>query len=407
MNSVKRRSVRQRVWVTGVGCLSALGRGIEETKACLLSGSDPSRKPTLFSVEGCQGQRVAELADPELSEVLSRKPESGRWHRVTRMLWGALAEAAEAAPKFRPEAAIFGTTSGGMSYGEAFYRALQAGESSRRYRRMVREYPPQQAAQTVLLEKGWLLPVRIISNACASGSNAVGVAWEMVASGRCQRVVCGGYDALSQLVFCGFDALKALSPDRCRPFDAARSGLVLGEGAAVLFLESEEALERSGGEALAEVCGYGSFTDNHHLTQPEPGGSGPRAAMRAALARAGVEGGEVDYVNAHGTATVLNDASEGRALAEVVPGAWISSTKGLSGHTLGAAGALEAVFSVLALREGFFPRTVNLREADGAWPLRLVPEGGVPGSVCGPRCVVSNSFGFGGSNASLVLRRAG
>jgi 3-oxoacyl-[acyl-carrier-protein] synthase II len=405
LNLTEQTRARQRVWVTAVGCLSALGRGIEETKACLLKGEDPSRSPTLFSVEGCQGQRAAELADPEVSEVLTSKPESARWHRVTRMLWSALKEAALGAQDFRPEAAIFGTTSGGMSYGEAFYRALQGGESSRKYRRMVREYPPQQAAQTVLLEKGWPLPVRIISNACASGTNAVGVAWQMVALGRCQRVVCGGYDALSQLVFCGFDALKALSPDRCRPFDAERSGLILGEGAAVLFLESEAALAESGREPLAEMCGYGSLTDNHHLTQPEPGGSGPRAAMRAALASAGLVAEEVDYVNAHGTATALNDASEGRALAEVVSGAWISSTKGLSGHTLGAAGALEAVFSVLALQEGFYPRNVNLRVPDAAWPLRLVPEEGLPSSTAPPRVVVSNSFGFGGSNASLVLRR--
>ncbi len=399
------RRARQRVWVTSMGCISALGKGLVETSASLRHGADPAKSPSLFSIEGCQGRRVAELADVEVSAVLQAKPESARWHRVTRMLWAAVEEALGENPEFQPEVAIFGTTSGGMSYGEAFYRLLMAGENARQGRRAVREYPPQQAAHQVLLDRGWPIPAQIISNACASGSNAIGLAWELLASGRQNRAICGGYDALSQLVFCGFDALKAISPDRCRPFDRERSGLILGEGAAVLLLENDTALEASGARPLGEICGYGSYTDNHHLTQPEPSGSGPREAMLAALRAAGFPAEAVDYVNAHGTATPLNDASEGRAIAEVLPEAWVSSTKGLSGHTLGAAGALEAVFCLLALREGFFPRNVNLREADPEWALRLVPESGLPADIRGPRTALSNSFGFGGANASLIFQQ--
>ena len=389
--------------MTGMGCVSALGEGLGATLRALRKGEDPSREPTFFSIEGCLGRRAAELSDPEVRSVLARYPEAQRWHRVTRMLMCAMDEALEGAEGFSPQRAIFGTTSGGMSCGESFFRAVKGGGDAKEHRREAREYPPQQAANQVLRSKGWSVSPVIVSNACASGSNAIGLAWELVSSGRAARVVCGGYDALAQLVFCGFDALKALSPDRCRPFDAGRSGLVLGEGAAVFFLESAASAEEGGRVPLAEVCGYGSVTDNHHLTQPEPGGSGPRGAMRAALGVCGVEADAIDYVNAHGTGTRLNDASEGCALAEVLPRAWVSSTKGMSGHALGAAGAIEAAFCILAMREGFYPGSVNLECADPEWPLRLVPPEGIQDS--GPGVVLSNSFGFGGSNASLIFRR--
>ena len=157
----------------------------------------------------------------------------------------------------------------------------------------------------------------MIANACASGTNAIGHAFECIRSGRYERVLTGGYDALSELVFVGFDSLQAATPEKCRPFDGARSGLVLGEGAAVLALENLDAAEARGAEILAEITGYGISTDNHHLTQPHPSGIGPRQAMERALQSAGSAPEAIDYINAHGTATPFNDATEGEAIAEL------------------------------------------------------------------------------------------
>jgi 3-oxoacyl-(acyl-carrier-protein) synthase len=199
-----------------------------------------------------------------------------------------------------------------------------------------------------------------------------------------------GFDALSEFVFAGFDSLRALTEEKCRPFDSARSGLALGEGAACFLVEDfSEA-------SLAIIPGWGLANDNHHLTQPNPDGSGPRLSMRRALADAGWE--TVDYINAHGTGTPFNDASEAAAIREVCPQVPVSSTKGMTGHALGAAGAIEAAFCVLAMEGGFLPPNTNLRESDSG--LDIVAN------VARPACVrraMSNSFGFGGSNASVLL----
>src|SRR5947207_4428520 len=244
-------------------------------------------------------------------------------------------------------------------------------------------------------------PCQIIANACASGTNAIGHGFNCVRSGRYQRVLTGGYDALSELVFVGFDSLQAATPERCRPFDRERSGLVLGEGAAILALENFESAEERGATILAEIIGYGISTDNFHLTQPDPSGIGPRQAMEAALQSAGIEASEIDYVNAHGTATRFNDASEGRAIAELFNGVPVSSTKGMMGHSLGAAGAIEAVISLLAIQNQLLPPNINFRQGDAGLDLNIVGNSARAGSV---RTVLSNSFGFGGTNASIILR---
>jgi 3-oxoacyl-[acyl-carrier-protein] synthase II len=217
-------------------------------------------------------------------------------------------------------------------------------------------------------------------------------------------VLCGGYDAISELVFVGFDSLQASTQDKVRHFDAGRSGLVLGEGAAVLALEEFESAKRRGAPILAEVTGYGVATDNFHLTQPNPSGVGPRMAMERALADARLDAGAIDYINAHGTATAFNDATEGLAIAQVFgERVAVSSTKSMMGHSLGAAGAIEAVFSVLALREQFLPPNINYTTPDPAWRLNVVANQAREAVV---RRVMSNSFGFGGTNASIIVEAA-
>src|SRR4029079_6331708 len=223
-----------------------------------------------------------------------------------------------------------------------------------------------------------------------------------IRSGRYESVLTGGYDALCELVFVGFDSLQAATPDKCRPFDAERTGMVLGEGAAVLALEDLEHAERRGATILAEIIGYGISTDNHHLTQPNPSGIGPRAAMEQALRSAAISSAEVDYINAHGTATRFNDSAEAKAIQELFPAEVpVSSTKSMMGHSLGAAGAIEAVFCLLAMRNNFVPPNINFRKVDDGTSLNIVANESRSQKV---RIALSNSFGFGGTNASIVLR---
>ena len=245
-------------------------------------------------------------------------------------------------------------------------------------------------------------PCQVIANACASGTNAIGHAFECVRSGRYERVLTGGYDALSELVFVGFDSLQASTPEKCRPFDRHRTGMVLGEGAAILALENLDAARARGAPILAEITGYGMSTDNFHLTQPDPSGIGPRRAMERALQSAQISADSVDYINAHGTATPFNDAAEGKAIAELFGRVPISSTKSMMGHSLGAAGAVEAIICLLALQHQFVPPNINFRAPDQLADLNIVANEARRTAL---RTVLSNSFGFGGTNASIMMQK--
>jgi 3-oxoacyl-[acyl-carrier-protein] synthase II len=297
---------------------------------------------------------------------------------------------------------IVGTTCGGMSYGEIYYRGLLASKSRRDSARLVGNYTPQKPIQDALGANGLRIPTQILTNACSSGSNAIGHAFELVRRGLHECVVCGGYEPLCELVFVGFDSLQVATADKIRPFDKNRTGLVLGEGAAFLILESEACAAKRGAAALAEMVGYGVATDTYHLTQPDPSGVGPRLSMERALESAELEVGAVDYVNAHGTATIFNDATEGAAISELCGPVPVSSTKSMMGHALGAAGAIEGAFCVLALREQFLPPNLNFSEPDPSWKFQIV---GNRSRTARLRHVLSNSIGFGGTNATLILKQ--
>ncbi len=383
-----------------MGVVSPLGRGLAATDAALREGRDCVSVVTAFDTSKCRSKTAGQVTS--LPEPASKR--EARLHRASHMMIHAVREMLAGDPAFKPDAMIIGTTSGGMSFGEEFYRAQVSGKRLRNRAALVANYPPQKAPMDAMEAVGFRVPLQIIANACASGTNAIGHAFHLVHAGLKRRVLCGGYDAISEMVYVGFDSLQASTTEKVRPFDKARTGLVLGEGAALLALEDlESALER-GAPILAEITGYGISTDNHHLTQPHPSGIGPEMAMRRALDDAGLTPDEVDYINAHGTATQFNDASEGAAIAKIfgarVP---VSSTKAMMGHSLGAAGAIEAVFGVLAIRGGFLPPNINLNERDPAWDLDIVANTARDARV---ECVVSNSFGFGGTNASIVIEAA-
>jgi 3-oxoacyl-[acyl-carrier-protein] synthase II len=383
--------------------VSPLGRGLEQTLCSLQAARDCIKPVTAFSVEQCRCKTAGQVPDETLRDVHARGRRVQRLHRASHMMIAALGEALEHDRDFKPDLTVIGTTSGGMSYGENYYRSLQRRDTARHTPGWLANYPPQKPVIDAQEALGISAPCQVIANACASGSNAIGHAFNCIQSGRYQRVLTGGYDAISELVFVGFDSLQASTPEKCRPFDRGRTGMVLGEGAAVLLLENLEAAQARGANILAEIIGYGISTDNHHLTQPDPSGIGARRAMEGALQSAGIQAQEVDYINAHGTATPFNDAAEGKAISELFGRVPVSSTKGMMGHSLGAAGAIEAVICLLALEHQFLPANINFRSGDEKIDLNIVANETRPTPL---RTVLSNSFGFGGINASILLRKS-
>ena len=395
MNSAKQDP--RRVAVVAAGIVSPLGFGLTETLQSLRQARDCVTPVTAFPVDKTRCKTAAQIDDERLLNKAQRRRDR-RLHRASHMVIAALAELLEAAPEFPPEIAIVGTTSGGMSFGENFYRSLGNGNGCSAA--LIANYPPQKQIVDAMEKFGINVPAEVIANACASGTNAIGHAFNAIRAGRYQRILAGGYDALSELVFVGFDSLQAATPEKCRPFDCNRSGMVLGEGAALFALEELESACSRGTEILGEIIGYGISTDNHHLTQPNPDGSGPRRAMEQALAQPRLAPDQIGYINAHGTATILNDSAEGKAIMELFGNVPVSSTKSMMGHSLGAAGAIEAAVTLLALQHQFLPPNINFRESDLS--LNVVANEAREAQF---DCAVSNSFGFGGTNATIVFRK--
>lgn len=330
--------------------------------------------------------------------------------RGTRLAYIAAREAlstAGIAKKSMP--VIIGTSAAAMPIGEEYYKQACAGVASRRAQlQRVESYQAQRQMIDLMRALAIDGPLRIVSNACASGANAIGQAYHLVRSGHADYVLAGGYDALCQLVFAGFDALQALSPSGIpRPFDAARDGLALGEGAGFVLVESASSAKARRAGIFAEILGYGAATDIHHLTQPNPLGDAALLTMQAACRMANLAPAQIDYINSHGTGTPLNDIAEGNAIqrwAEADVGKIkVSSTKSAIGHLLGGAGAVESVICLMALAGQWLPASLNVREADPVCTFDLVQA---PREATVQR-VLTNSFGFGGANATLIFGQEG
>jgi len=398
-----------RVVVTGAGIVTAFGTGWKINAEGFRAGHTAIRPVTLFDVTRQRSKVAAEIDLPEgLPPTRLSHRETLRLNRASRLLLLAAHEAWSQSG-WTPQGSlpiVLGTTSGEMCLGQEYLRqALQLPYCLERQAARVAHYLVQQQGATLSNALGIEANLTTISNACASGANAIGHAWEMVRGGRAENVLTGGYDALCHLTFAGFDSLQVLSPSPCRPFEARRDGLSLGEGAAVLALESLDRAQGRGAEILGEIIGYGASTDNHHLTQPHPEGQAALAAMKAACASASLAPEQIDYVNAHGTATPQNDASEAAAInawagarAATLP---VSSTKAGVGHLLGAAGAVEAAACLMALRGQWLPPQPSLNAADPACRFPIVRQP----TDAKINTALSNSFGFGGANATLIFRR--
>lgn len=410
LSPASRTASAARVVVTGMGMITALGMGCDRQATGFRTGRQAFRPVSLFDVAR---QRATTAAEVDLPATLPRTHltprQEARLDRAARLLLIATAEAWQGsgwASDGQPLPVVLGTTSAGMGLGEAFYRQAVTGKprAAGQARRVV-YYQAQRQVLDLFEAFDFEGPTTVIANACASGANAVGRGFELVRSGRARRVLAGGYDALSQLVFAGFDTLQALSRTRCRPFAAERDGLALGEGAAVFCLENRDDAIRRGAEIFGEIVGYGFGTDLHHLTQPHPRGEAALACMTEACRQAGVGPADIGYLNAHGTGTPLNDAAEAAAIL-----AWagadaarvsVSSTKASIGHLLGAAGAVEVGVCLLALRGQWLPPQLETGPVDPVCQFPLVTQA----REAALELALTNSFGFGGANASLVLRR--
>ncbi|HUR82384.1 MAG TPA: beta-ketoacyl-[acyl-carrier-protein] synthase family protein [Thermoanaerobaculia bacterium] len=387
-----------RIAVTGAGIVCSIGRNKSEVWESIVESRAGIGKLTRFPGETFPTDLAAETS--------AELPRAKRLSRTDLLAVLAAKEAIEQAGDIPLARAVVstGTSTGGLLEGEDYYfRRLVRGRRRAPASRVLQQPtsgPSDAVAQTFHLGGG------VISNAtaCASAGAAIGMAMDYLRSHHADVAIAGGSDALCRLTYSGFNVLQAVDPEPCSPFGATRKGITLGEGAGYLVLERWDDAVARGATILAELAGYGASCDAHHPTAPAEDGRGAEAAMRRALAEGQTEPASVDYVNAHGTGTTLNDAAETRALmaafGTAVPA---SSSKSYFGHTLGASGAVEAVVTVLALQHQIAPPTLRLRENAPECPLDYIPHTPRPMKMSN---VLSNTFGFGGSNVSLLFRRA-
>jgi len=409
---------KKRVVVTGIGVISPVGLTVSEMWKALISGKsgidyishfDPAPFDTKFAAE-------AKGFDP--MTYFSRK-EAHRMDRFTQMAAAASLQAVEAAglkidDSNAEETGVFigNSVCGLLEVSEQFKILSEAGPgriSPILAPTMTGDAPPVQIS-LLLGAKG---PNYSLSSACSSSSDAIGHAYEVIQHEEAKVVIAGGTEApVIPICVAAFNAARALSTNNdspqnaCRPFDAERDGFVLGEGAAIMILEDLDYALARGAPILAEIIGYSATSDAFHITQPSPNGLGATKALSLAMKRAGIGPADVDYINAHGTATQLNDKAETHAIKNVfgehayrIP---TSATKSMIGHLLGAAGAIEAVISILVINHGVIPPTINLNHPDPDCDLDYVPHKARRAEV---NTVVSNSFGFGGHNSVLIFRR--
>ncbi|MDP2480895.1 MAG: beta-ketoacyl-ACP synthase II [Candidatus Palauibacterales bacterium] len=410
----------RRVVITGTGLITAVGNDVRSTWESLLAGRSGAAPITLFDASRHDVRFACEVKDFDPSEYLDRKEVK----RTDRFLQFALATAQQAvaeadiADVLRDESpdrtgVIVGSGIGGLAtLEEQHIRMLERGPD-RVSPFFIPMFIADMAAGLISMRYGVRGPNYCTVSACASSAHAVGLAFRSIRTGEADVMIAGGTEAtITPLCVAGFSSMKALSTRNeapevaSRPFDAGRDGFVLGEGSGMVIMESLEHARARGATILAELKGFGQSADAYHMTAPAPGGAGAQVAMRHALTDAGLEPGDIDYINAHGTSTPANDATEtvaikqvfGERAYEIVVG----STKSMTGHSLGAAGAVETVISTLVCREGLIPPTINFGEADPECDLDYGHRGVTERPV---RAALSNSFGFGGHNVALAIGR--
>lgn len=400
----------QRVFVTGIGILSGIGMDLNEFSMALQEARNGIGPITAFDAQtlpsrlGCELHHFNPLAHFD-SRTLCRMDRCSQLAVVAARQATAMASIGRSTFDPARVGVSLGTTLGGMISATHYYERLAA--TGHHYVTRLNDYPLYSAGARIMGDFGFTGPNWAFSTACSSGNLAIGYAADLIRHGRLDMVLAGGTDTMAKITVAGFNALKNVSREAIRPFDKSRSGVILGEGAAILCLESESSLQKRGVEPLAELLGYGMSTDAYHMTAPDTTGRGPALAMSRALSHAGVRPDQVGYINAHGTGTKHNDEMETRAIkkifgdaAKTIP---VSSTKSMHGHALGASGAIEAAAIIAAMREGFVPPTINYETPDPRCDLDYVPNVARQHRF---DVALSNNFGFGGNNCAIVLKRA-
>jgi 3-oxoacyl-[acyl-carrier-protein] synthase II len=410
---------QRRVVVTGLGLVSPLGTGVEKNWQAVLEGRSGIRKITRFATDGFASRIAGEVPDFKAEDFIDAK-EIKKMDLFIQYALGAAAMAVEdSGLKIEGEFAeevgvIIGVGLCGLDTIEVTHKALLDGGPRKISPFFIPKVISNLAAGHIAIRYGAKGVNWTPTSACASGTHAIGEAFHLIRRGMQDAVIAGGAESvITPLGVGGFSSMKALStrndePERAsRPFDKERDGFVVGEGSGVLILEEREQALKRGAKIYAEVIGYAANGDAYHMTAPSPEGEGAARCMRLALKDAGIAPSDIDYINAHGTSTEYNDANETTAIKTVfgeqaakLP---VSSTKSMTGHLLGAAGAVEGVYSVLALRDGVLPPTINYENPDPACDLDYVPNKARKAAI---EVALSNSFGFGGTNACAIFRRA-
>jgi len=408
----------RRVVITGLGAVTPLGNDVPTTWSNVIAGRSGAGPITQFEASAYKTRFACEVKDFDIAPLVGKK-EARRMDRFAQFAVSSAKQAIDdSGLSVTPESSwrmgvYIGTGIGGIGTLEEETRQLIAKGPDRVSPFMVPMMLPDTAAAQVAIQFGLRGPNMAVVTACASGNNAIGEAVECIRRDAADVMLTGGAEAaIIPISIAGFANMTAISsrndaPQRAsRPFDKERDGFVVGEGAAVLVLEELEHARARGAKIYGEVIGYGSTADAHHITAPEETGAGAAQAMRAALKQAGLQPDQIDYINAHGTSTPLNDKSETAAIKTVLGEAAyripISSTKSMTGHLLGAAGAIEAVFCAKVIEEGIIPPTINYEHPDPKCDLDYVPNSARQKQV---NVVMSNSFGFGGHNAVVIFSR--
>ncbi|MBI5343038.1 MAG: beta-ketoacyl-ACP synthase II [Deltaproteobacteria bacterium] len=408
----------RRVVVTGVGAVTPLGIGVGPTWEAVLAGRSGVSLITKFDATEFSTRIAAEIKEFRPEDFIEKK-EIKRMDPFIHIAMAAAHFAMEDSglsigEELAPRVGVYvGSGLGGLTTLEHYHKAYIEGGVRKISPFFIPMLISNLAPGHIAMKYGAKGPNITTTTACAASSHAIGEAFEAVRRGVCDAVIAGGSEAtITPMGLGGFCAMKALSTrndapaEASRPFDKDRDGFVMGEGSAILILEELEAAKKRGAKIYAELCGYGASADAYHVTAPAPGGEGAVRCMQAALADARVRPEEVDYINAHGTSTPYNDLYETMAIKTVFKDhakkLMVSSTKSMTGHLLGAAGAIESVFSVLSLRDGAIPPTINYTTPDPECDLDYVPNQARRHPI---RYALSNSFGFGGTNSCLLFGR--
>ena len=410
--------MNERVFVTGIGVVSPIGLDKNNTWNNLLSGQSGVDFISSFDTEGFETTFAAEIPQFDPTQYVDKK-QSRRMDRFVQFAAAASLEALENSglvinsENMTRVSVMVSSGIGGIITLSDQIGVLNKRGANRVSPFLVPMMLPDMASGQVAMLTGAKGANYCTVSACASGADSIGMAYEAIKRGDIDAAITGGAEAaICPIGVAGFNSCQALSKrnddpkSASRPFDSDRDGFVLGEGAGVLVLESMSSLEKRGGNAIAELSGYGATADAYHITQPGPGGEGGARAMNMALSKAEISPQEVDYINAHGTSTPLNDKFETMAMKSVFKDhaykLSISSTKSMTGHLLGASGALEAVISVMALERSQIPPTINFSTPDPDCDLNYTPNKMRSLNI---KTVMSNSFGFGGHNASLIFQK--